>query len=242
MILNLKQLNEFVSYYHFKMDTIQTALKLMRPGCFMASVDLKDAYYSVPIALEDRKYLKFEWQGSYFHYTCLPNGLACAPRLFTKILKPVHLRSLGNICMGHIDDSFLLGYNYTACATNIQDTVDTFFSLGFVVHPQKSVLIPTQEMEFLGFLLNSINMTIRLPPVKAERVRLACQSLLDKSKMTIREVAQVIGLMVSSFPAVQFGELYYRALERNKILALQEIKVGAIVMHQYIFQMNLDQR
>ena len=85
-------------------------------------------------------------------------------------------------------------------------------------------------------------MTIRLPPVKAERVRLACQSLLDKSKMTIREVAQVIGLMVSSFPAVQFGELYYRALERNKILALQEIKVGAIVMHQYIFQMNLDQR
>ena len=124
--------------------------------------------------------------------------------------------------MGHIDDSFLLGYNYTACATNIQDTVDTFLSLGFVVHPEKSVLIPTQEMEFLGFLLNSINMTIRLPPVKAERVRLACQSLLDKSKMTIREVAQVIGLMVSSFPAVQFGELYYRALERNKILALQE--------------------
>ena len=32
------------------MDTIQTALKLMRPGCFMASVDLKDAYYSVPVA------------------------------------------------------------------------------------------------------------------------------------------------------------------------------------------------
>ena len=29
MILNLKPLNEFVSYYHFKMDTIHTALKLM---------------------------------------------------------------------------------------------------------------------------------------------------------------------------------------------------------------------
>ena len=90
MILNLKPLNEFVSYHHFKMDTIQTALKLMRPGCFMASVDLKDAYYSVPVAKEDRKYLKFEWQGSYYEYTCLPNGLACAPWLFTKILKPVY--------------------------------------------------------------------------------------------------------------------------------------------------------
>ena len=56
--LNLKPLNEFVSYHHFKMDTIQTALKLMRPGSFMTSVDLKDAYYSVPVAKEDRKYLK----------------------------------------------------------------------------------------------------------------------------------------------------------------------------------------
>ena len=77
----------------------------------MASVDLKDAYYSVPVAKEDRKYLKFEWQGCYYEYTCLPDGLACAPRLFTKIFKPVysHIRSMGHICMGHIDDSFLVG-------------------------------------------------------------------------------------------------------------------------------------
>ena len=66
MILNRKPLNEFVSYHHFKMDTIQTALKLMRLGCFMASVVLKDAYYSVPVAKGERKYLKFEWHGSYY--------------------------------------------------------------------------------------------------------------------------------------------------------------------------------
>ena len=70
LILNLKPLNEFVAYYHFKMDTIHAALKLMRPGCFMASVDLKDAYYSIPISVEDRNFLKFEWQGNYFRFTC----------------------------------------------------------------------------------------------------------------------------------------------------------------------------
>lgn len=41
------------------MDTIQTALKLMRPGCFMASVNLKEAYYSIPIAAEDWQLLEF---------------------------------------------------------------------------------------------------------------------------------------------------------------------------------------
>ena len=223
LILNLKPLNEFVAYYHFKMDTIHAALKLMRPGCFMASVDLKDAYYSIPISVEDRNFLKFEWQGNYFRFTCLPNGLASAPRLFTKVLKPIyaHLRSLGHFCMGHIDDSFLMGHTYTSCEENIWETTNMFLKLGFVIHPTKSVLIPTQELEFLGFLLNSNSMTIRLPPRKAITVEQACENLLNQSNPTIREVARVIGLLVSSLPGVQFGELHYRHLERNKISALK---------------------
>ena len=182
MILNLKSLNDFVVYQHFKMDNILTALKLMGPKCFMASVDLKDAYYSVPIALEDRKFLKFEWKGDYYQNTCLPNGLACAPGLFTKILKPIyaHLHSVGHVSMGHIDDSFLVRYTGSACELNIQHTVECFDSLGFVIHPANSVLIPTHEFEFLGFfLLNSISMTIRLPPSKAPNVKPACENLLS---------------------------------------------------------------
>ena len=42
MILNLKQFNESVEYHHFKMDTLETVTRMMKSGCFMASVDLKD--------------------------------------------------------------------------------------------------------------------------------------------------------------------------------------------------------
>ena len=214
MILNLQQLNEFVVYQHFKMDNIQTALRLVRPQCFMASVDLKDAYYSVPIALEHRHFLMFKWEGQYYQYTCLPNGLACAPRLFTKILKPIYsyLHSIGHISMGHIDDSFLVGYTHSACQQNVNDTVDAFTKLGFVVHPLK---------EILGFVINSIDMTIRLPISKAEHVKSSCMSLFGASVFTIRELAHVIGLLVSSFPGVQFGRLHYRHLELDKVEALK---------------------
>ena len=41
------------------MDTLTIAIKIMSPGCYMASVDLKDAYYTVPIAKEHQKFLKF---------------------------------------------------------------------------------------------------------------------------------------------------------------------------------------
>ena len=110
MILNLKNLNTFVTYYHFKMESFQSAVQLMKKDCWMAVLDLKDAYYSVAIAKDHRKYLRFKFQGVLYEYTCLPNGLASAPRAFTKLMKPVyaHLRSLGHHLVGYIDDIILL--------------------------------------------------------------------------------------------------------------------------------------
>ena len=87
LILNLRRLNEAVAYHHFKMETLHTAITLMKPNCWMASVDLKDAYFSVPVHSKDRKYLRFFWKGQLYEFTCLPNGLAEAPRKFTKMLK-----------------------------------------------------------------------------------------------------------------------------------------------------------
>ena len=110
-------------------------------------------------------------------------------------------------------------------------TVNTFHKLGFVNHPTKSVLIPTQEKEFLGFMLNSSSLTLRLPLRKATNVKQACENLLHQDSPTIRGVAQVIELIVFRFPGVQFGEFHYRNLERNEILALQATVVRVIMIH-----------
>jgi len=95
LILNLKKLNEHMPYIHFKMDTIDKFLKLIRRDMFMAKVDLKDAYYSVKINKNHQKFLKFYFNGTLFMFTCLPNGLCSGPRKFTKLLKPPlsHLRT-----------------------------------------------------------------------------------------------------------------------------------------------------
>ena len=46
MILNLKNLNRHVQYQHFKMYSVWTAIRLMTTNCYMASIDLKDAFIS----------------------------------------------------------------------------------------------------------------------------------------------------------------------------------------------------
>lgn len=223
LILNLKKFNSFVVKHHFKMDTLVSVVQLMTPNCYMASIDLRDAYYSVPIIEDDRKYLKFVWDNETYQFTCLPNGLSCSPRLFTKILKPVYanLHSKGHISVGYIDDSYLQGNTIEACQKNIDDTVELFKSLGFIVHPEKSVLTPSQQLIFLGFILDSVSMRVSPTPEKAANIKASCMTLVRKSFICIRELAETVGKLVASFPGVQFGPLFYRTLDNEKIAALR---------------------
>lgn len=161
LILNLKHLNQFVEYHHFKMENLKSAITLMSPNCYMATIDLKDASYSVSIDKDNRKYLRFTWNNQLFQFTCLPNGLSSAPRIFTKLMKPVYstLRCKGFENVGYIDDTYLKGRTFHDCEVNITNTVKLFRDC-LTLNMAKSVLIPTQCITFLGFVLNSNEMTV----------------------------------------------------------------------------------
>ena len=87
-ILNLKELNKHIFSPHFKMESVHMAKDMLRKNMWMASIDLKDAYYSVPIHKDYQKYLKFLWDKPY-KFLALPNGYSPAMLKFTKLLKPV---------------------------------------------------------------------------------------------------------------------------------------------------------
>ena len=134
-IQNLRQLNEGLEYHHFKMDTFMSAIHMVTPNCFMASIDLRDAYYSVPIALDHQKYLKFIWGDSLYKFKALPNGLTSGPRMFTKLMKPpfATLRKKGYIIVGYIDDTLLLGETKEQVVQAVRDTVALLRRLGFLI-------------------------------------------------------------------------------------------------------------
>lgn len=222
LIFNFKHCNQAVLFRHFKMDTLYTVLNLVTPGVYMASLDLKHAYYTIPIAQEHRKFLKFVWKGQLYEFRTLPMGLTSSPRIFTKLVKPVlaTLRQQGHVISGYIDDFFLQGDDMSECIENLNQTIELFLKLGFHIHPEKCVLIPIQEITFLGFVIDSVSMTVTLSPQKKEKLKSLCLQALSGQVFTIRFIAHIIGKIVSSLPGVQFGKLHYRNLERVKIKTL----------------------
>ena len=194
LILNLKNfINRHVTYRHFKMNNLKTVLPMVRKDCYMSSIDLSNAYYSVPVAICDQSYLMFPFAGQLYKFVCLPNGLTSAPRLFTKILKPVFaaLHKEGHDIMGYLDDSVLFGDNYDECKAAVLRAANLFQSLGFRVHPEKSSLTPKQEIDFLGLIVNSKNMTLKLTKQKCNKILENLDLILKHANnITIREFSK----------------------------------------------------
>jgi len=82
--------------------------------------------------------------------------------------------------MGYIDDSYLQGDTRDECRLNIVSTARLFTELGFYIHPNKSVFLPTQTLTFLGFILDSAKMTISPTPEKIEKTVEACCHMVKK--------------------------------------------------------------
>jgi len=153
-ILNLKQLNKFIVAPHFKMENWKTVVHLFSPGDFLATIDLEDAYLLLPIHQNDRKFLRFRFRDQLFEFRVLPFGLASAPFIFTKILKPVlySLRGKGYFSVNYLD-FLLMAQSHDQCLDNIAVSVNLLSSLGFVINKQKSVLRPSRSCRFFRFYL-----------------------------------------------------------------------------------------
>ena len=151
-VVNLKELNRFVKAEHFKMEGLHLLPSLMLQGDWMAKLDLKDAYLQVPIHPDHYQFLQFQWEGKTYQFKCLPFGLSAAPRVFTKLQKPVVglLRQIGVRMIIYLDDILLLHQSLDLLEILVSQVCQLFEALGLLINRKKSLLAPTQQIEFLG--------------------------------------------------------------------------------------------
>ena len=172
------------------------------------------------------KYLRFQWNNRVFEFTSLPFGLAPAPLVFTKLLKPVAmiLRKESIRILIYLDDMLVMAANPSLLKQHLKVVTYLLKHLGFILNQKKCVMTPTQSIEFLGFRVGSTRMTLSLPLEKVHKVQKECRHTCNMSSVTGRQLAHLIGLMTSTLPAIQEAPLHYRALQRLKIAAVSSVQ------------------
>ena len=157
----------------------------------------------------------------------LPQGFRDSARIFAKLLKPSLscLRCLGHTVLAFIDDTLLQGDTEQDCQSAVMATCQVSDSLGFTVHPVKSVLQPAQRIDFLGFWLGSIDMIVSLTDRKVDKIRSVCAELLGMEVCSIRHMAKIIGYLVAAHLDGWVAPVFYIRIEIAKNAALSETVV-----------------
>lgn len=214
-ILDLRALNTYLRRYKFRMLTHSGLIRLVRPGDWFTSIDLKDAYFHIPIYPPHRKYLRFLFHGVTYEYKVLPFGLSLSPRVFVKCIEAAlaPLRERGIRLATYLDDWLLLAGSREEAVNHTEIVLSHLRDLGFVVNTTKSVLQPCQSIAFLGLTLDSVSYEARLSP---ERVRVFMDTLarftLGK-RVSYGLCLRLLGLMASVLLVVKLGRLHMREFQ-----------------------------
>ena len=163
-VVNLKALKKYIAEEHLKMEEFHMVRDLVRQGDWLAKIDLKDAHFLILVHPCQQKFLQFTWNKSLYQFQCLPFGLSCASRVFTKVMKPVvaFLRERGIKLINYLDDLLIISSCPEILLAQINLIRELFQILGLIINETKSQMTPTQEIVFLGFHLSSAKITISL--------------------------------------------------------------------------------
>ena len=112
----------------------------------------------------------------------LPNGSSSGPQKFAKLTIPptTCLRIKGVIVVIYIDDIIVIGDSYKECLIGTVKSIKLFMKMGFIMHPEKSSLQPSQETTYLGLVLNSKKMLFTLTSEKRKKIIESCKIFFKK--------------------------------------------------------------
>ena len=164
----------------------------------MAKIDLKDAFFTIPIHTSQREYLRFKFQDKVYQ--------------FNWTLRPAIalLRELGERLIAYIDDILILAESKEVVVDQVEALIYLLKCLGFIINEKKSITTSTQVIEFLGLTVDSVSMKLKLPSEKMKKIRVESRKLADLETIDTRSLSRLLGKMNATSCVVPPAPLFTR--------------------------------
>jgi hypothetical protein len=181
-------LNLHTAPKHFKLEGMPVVRDSLQEGDWMCTVDLSDAFLHVPLHPEHQRFFQFRWKGRLYQYRCCPFGWSRSPQWFQAFTAHIAkiCRSEYNFrVVVYLDDFLVMGSSQEEAEQNTRILVRLLQHFGFTPNWTKSKLLPAQQREFLGTIIDSVAMALSVPQAKLKKYRQAARRLLRRARQSI---------------------------------------------------------
>ena len=214
LVIDLSILNKYLIIPTFKMETIETISPCISVPMWGCTLDLQDAYFHVPVNWFFQIFLAFMVDHQIYVFQFLPFGLSVAPWTFSRIIKPIkaHIHLLTIRFHTYLDDFLILSLTPKSLTDHLSYIISLLETLGFLINIQKSQLIPSQTIEYLGVNLHLDSLLLSLPHSKVLAITAMCQDTLLQSHRSRRQLESLVGLLNFASSLVPLGRLRLRPI------------------------------
>ena len=177
------------------MTTLSDVRMALPAGVYTCSVDLADAYWHVPVNPRFQPFLGFKLGSQRFQFQVMPFGLNIAPRIFTKITKPIveELRSRGVFVVVYLDDWLVWAPSKYLCNLHTNILLEVLQRRGFKVNHSKSRLVPSQSFKWLGVHWDTRSSRVSLPEEKVISLSRDLSRFFNRISISRRDLERVLG-------------------------------------------------
>ena len=134
------------------MEGLDLLKDLLKEKDYMCKIELKYAYFCVPLHQKHWKYIRFCWEGQLYEYFFLYFGLGPAPRIFTELLKiPIAiLRRINIRIIVYLDHMLLMSQTIEGLNMARDTLIFLLQQLGFHNKSEKISTVGNPETRILG--------------------------------------------------------------------------------------------
>ena len=214
-VIDLSPLNRFIQLTPFRMETVASVLVSIREGDFMASIDLKDAYFQIPIHRSSRRYLRFLSGGVVYQFKALCFGLCTAPQVFTQVFATISVwaHAHGIRLLRYLDDWLILASSEEEVRQHVRMLLQFCHDLGIVVNLEKSELEPSQRATYLGMTVDTVVGRVFPTESRVRNILSVGSAFLSMPEPPARQWQVLLGHMASLEKLVPQGRLRMRSLQ-----------------------------
>ncbi|XP_065317776.1 uncharacterized protein LOC135926043 [Gordionus sp. m RMFG-2023] len=161
VISDFSEVSKNFLHYPFRLKSIPLMSAKLYQASYACKIDIRSAFFSIPLSSSVRKFFGFKFNNSNFRYKVLPMGASFSPYCLQSIILDACAKTVKKANYNvYLDDILIYGPNENDVKWSTRSLRCTLEGWGLQIAPEKSVLDPTPQITYLGVSIDLTSKTV----------------------------------------------------------------------------------